>query len=359
VSGPADQIQTTRLGKLNLSGTWPRSGSEWSIIYGIDNSRAVVLDRQIVFVGQNQGDYDQAGNFVGHKQGDFNVLYAATDSLIATTEVNGDLTWRQDYSRLPWLSGRGRVATTTHLAARGRSRAEEVGPLLRFAPSALFEGEAAVLGEVNWQQELSYSRERGGLDVRLRYEFDQARDRQFATHPEDRLRRSHQITITRSLGERYGVQLKSGRQTERRDTGETGFGSQRSYDAGTWRHEVEWSLRPGGGDRWAVAGELIRRRDEVSAIVQREWAVRPSARARLGRRVSLVSELRWAEVTSEGPPAALRPFFFSYPGGNREANVRATWDPSQQLSVSLVYFGRRLGERGWQHDVRLESTARF
>jgi len=64
-------------------------------------------------------------------------------------------------------------------------------------------------------------------------------------------------------------------------------------------------------------------------------------------------------VASEGPAGAQRPYFFPYPGANREAGVRLAWDPSPQLSVSGVYFGRRQGERGWQHDVRIESTARF
>ena len=33
--------------------------------------------------------------------------------------------------------------------------------------------------------------------------------------------------------------------------------------------------------------------------------------------------------------------------------------PGELMTFSLSYFGRRPGQRGWQHDVRLESTARF
>jgi hypothetical protein len=39
--------QTTRLARLNLTGLWPRLGSDWSLEYGVDNSRVELLDRQM------------------------------------------------------------------------------------------------------------------------------------------------------------------------------------------------------------------------------------------------------------------------------------------------------------------------
>ena len=77
------------------------------------------------------------------------------------------------------------------------------------------------------------------------------------------------------------------------------------------------------------------------------------------QRWSAILELRWAEVVSDEPLGAVRPFFFPFPGPNRDATVRLAWDPTAQLTVALSYFGREQGIRGWQHDVRLESTARF
>ncbi len=358
VLGPSAP-QTTRLAKLQLAGNWPRSRSDWSLAYGIDNSRTEVLERQVVFAGERQGDYNQAGDFVGRNQGDFNVVYAGTDSLVATTEASLDLTWRQDFGFLGPVRAWGGLATSTHLAVKGRSRAEQIGPLLRFARDALFDPAQTVLGEISLRQEAHLLRERRGTDLRLRLEYDEALDRQFASTPERRLRRHRQAVGTRSLTEYTSLQLRTGVTDEKRDTGVYGLGSNRAHDARTWRHEVEWSARPGLGNRVALAGEVIRRRDAVTTVAQREWALRPSARWRLERRWSATAELRWSEVDSDEPPGVLRPFFFAVPGGNREASARAVWDPSQQLTVSLVYFGRRLGDRGWQHDVRLESTARF
>ena len=351
--------QTTRLAKLDLTAKWEDWGSDWSLSYSVDNSRIEVLDRQVVFVGERQADYNEAGDFVGRNQGDFNVVLVGTDSLVATTAVITDLTWRQDFGFLgrdrPW----GAWSTLTHLAVKGRSRTAEVGRLLALDPAVLFDVEDAVLGEVHLKQEVNLLRHLRWLDLRLRYDYDEARDRQYAAHPEDLLRRMYRGTATWSVSDRSSLRLRSDLADERRRTGEGSLGSRRSYEAITWQHEAEWALRPTPGNRLALAAEAIRRRDDVSGIRQREWALRPSVRYRLDERWSSQVELRWAEVESEEPAGAVRPFFFAFPGRNLEATARLGWEPSSELLVSLVYFGRRQGTREWQHDVRLESTARF
>jgi hypothetical protein len=69
ILSPGQAEQTTRLARLDLSGQWDRIGSDWSLGYRVDNSRTQVLDRQVVFVGENQGDYNQDGDFVGNNLG--------------------------------------------------------------------------------------------------------------------------------------------------------------------------------------------------------------------------------------------------------------------------------------------------
>lgn len=355
----AGETQTTRLARLTAAAAWPRLGSDWSLGYGVDNSRAEVLDRQVVFVGTRLGDYNQDGLFVGIRQGDYSVVYAGTDSLVSTTEVSGDLTWRQDVAPLGRDRKWARASTLTHLTARGRSRETDVGRLLRLAPDALFDPEQAVLGEVAWQQDLNLLQGWRAVDLRLRWDYAQTRDRQYAAHPEDRIRRGWQTTFTRNLSETTTLQLRAADQQEERLTRAGLAGNESSYDADSWTWEAEWSARPGAGNRLALGAELIRRRDAVSGVAQDEWALRPSARWRLGPRWSGNLELRWASVESDEPDGVARPYFFPYPGANRDVTARAAWDPTPQLSVSASWYGRQRGEGGWQHDVRVESTARF
>ena len=108
-----------------------------------------------------------------------------------------------------------------------------------------------------------------------------------------------------------------------------------------------------------LQGERVTRSDAFSGVSQREWALRPTARAQLRTGWSALLDARWSTVDSDEPSGALRPISFPYAGGNVESSVRVSWEPSTFLTVSLSWFARRQGERGWQHDLRLESTARF
>ena len=69
--------------------------------------------------------------------------------------------------------------------------------------------------------------------------------------------------------------------------------------------------------------------------------------------------MRLSEVQSEQSANVPRPWFYPEPGRNAESTVRLAWDPTRFLNVAVSWFTRKQGERRWQHDVRLESTARF
>ena len=70
-------------------------------------------------------------------------------------------------------------------------------------------------------------------------------------------------------------------------------------------------------------------------------------------------EVRVSDVQSEEPPGVTRPWFFSFPGRNVESSLRLAWDPTEFLAVSATWFTRKKTEGRWQHDIRLETTARF
>ena len=111
--------------------------------------------------------------------------------------------------------------------------------------------------------------------------------------------------------------------------------------------------------RLGLQGEFITRNDEVSGVSQEELALRPNVRSRFRRTWTLQAELRISDVKSEEPPGSLRPWFFSFPGRNVESSLRLAWDPTEFLAVSASWFTRKKSEGRWQHDIRLETPARF
>jgi hypothetical protein len=356
---PRGVDETTRLARLDLAGSWPRVGSEWGLGYRVDNSRSEVLDRQIVFVGEGQGDYDADGNYLGQGQGDHTVAFAGTDSLVATTSVRADLQWRQGFRFLGTDRWYGAWSLNTTAAAEGRSTTDDVGGLLRLERGALFDPDAAVLGDVSLNEELTLMQHLSWLDVRGKFDFRETLDRQFADHPEDRLARAWQGIASINVTARSTIRLRWAREDERRRTAESGTSTRRSYESLTRRYEAGWTLRPSSDLRLGLQGERLDRADAVSLVTQQETALRPTARWRVRRAWTVQADVRVAEVSSDEPAGALRPWFFPQPGRNAESSLRLGWEPSRYLTVAATWFGRKQGEGRWQHDVRLETTARF
>ncbi len=359
VARPGGPGETTRLARLDLGGRWDRSASDWSLGYRVDNSRTEVLDRQITFVGERQGNFDEDGRYVGDGLGAYDMVLADTDSTVATTAVRGDLRWRQGFAFLGRNRWYGAWSTQTVASLEGRSTTSDVGRLLALDPSVIFDGRTAVLGDLNYSQEISLLEHEPRFDLRGRFGYRQTRDRQYAAHPEDRLDRRWQVTGSANLTSRTTLRARWAQDGERRESAEADASARRSQDLVTRRAELGWQFTPGADLRFGVQGERVTRRDDVTAVAQREWALRPSARARLRGGWSTLMEARWSDVASDEPAGALRPYSFPYRGGNVESTLRVSWEPSSYLTLSASWFARRQGERGWQHDLRLESTARF
>jgi hypothetical protein len=359
VDVPGGSDLTTRLARSTLSADWNEIGSKWSLAYSIDNSRAEVMDRQVVFVGDHEGDYNQTGDFVGLHQGDFNVVTVGTDSLVATTEVSTDLLWKQNFAFLGKDKFYGAWSTTTHVKARSRSLSNDMARLLTFNPETLFDPEESVLGDITWRQDMVLLKHSRRWDMRLKHEFNKALDKQYATHPEHRLRRNADLILSCNISQVSSLRASSKRIFEQRTTEESGYSSNRSYDSITASQALEWNYRPGGGQNYAIAMDYVERDDTVSGVSQTEYGLEPKARFRLKSKWSGLAEFRISEVTSEEPPGSLRPYFYPVNGNNNEVTLRIAWEPTDNITISLVHFGRKRGDRGWQHDFRMESTARF
>ncbi len=359
ILSPGQAEQTTRLARLDLSGQWDRTGSDWSLGYRVDNSRTEVLDRQVVFVGESQGDYNQDGDFVGNNLGDHDMVLAGTDSLVATTAVLADLNWRQDFKFLGGKRWYGAWNSLTVAAIEGRSTTDDIAGLLALDPAVLFDNETTVLGDLRFTEELTFLQHLKTIDLRARFDFRETKDRQYADHPEDRLERKFELKSNLNVSRRSSLRGRWQQTDERRLSTESSTSTRRSYVSLTRRYEVGWNFRPSGDVRLGLQAEFLTRDDAVSNVAQKEYALRPTLRQRLARQWTVQADLRLAEVTSDEPPGTQRPWFYGYPGRNVESTLRVSWEPSDFLSVAANWFARKQGDRRWQHDLRLESTARF
>ncbi len=356
---PGGPEQTTRLGRLNLSGQWDKTASDWSLGYRLDNSRTRVLDRQIVFVGEGRGDYNEDGDYLGPGLGDFDLVQAATDSLVATTTVVTDVSWRQGFKFLGKDKIYGAWTARTLASVEGRSTTDDVGSLLALKPGAIFNEEHTVLGVFKISEEFTFLQHIPTADLRAKFDYQETMDRQFADHPEDRLNRSYQMNATFNLGRRASIRAKWLQRTESRYSTESTTSSRRSYESLGQESELGYTYRPSSDLRLTLTAAYLTKNDIVSGVSQKEYALKPNARHKFLGQWTIQADMRFSEVKSDEPGGALRPWFYPIPGRNVESSVRLGWEPSSYLDMGISYFARKQGDRGWQHDVRLESTARF
>jgi len=356
-SGTPDQ--TTRLGRLNLAGQWDQTASDWSLGYRLDNSRTRVLDRQIVFVGDGQGDYNENGDYLGPGLGDHNMVQAATDSMLATTAVVADLIWRQGFGFLGQKKLYGAWSAMTMASVEGRSTTDDVGGLMSLDPDVIFNPVNTVLGDIKFSEELTFLKHIPTVDLRGKIDYRETMDRQFADHPEDRLNRGYQVNTTVNLGRRSSMKGKWLQRTENRYSTESASSSRRSFESRLHEYELGYGYRPSADLRLNLATAYITRLDRVSGVSQKEYALNPNARHKFRGQWTIQADIRLSEVDTDEPAGTLRPWFFPVPGRNVESSLRLGWEPSTFLDVGLSYFARKQGDRGWQHDLRLESTARF
>ncbi len=356
---PAGQEESTRLGRLDLSGVWPHLHSDWSVGYRLDNSRARVLDRQIVYIGLQQGDYDQEGRYLGIDQGDYDVLLAATDSLVATTAVQTDLRWRQGFGFLGKDRWTGAWTAVTRATVQGRSTTERIRELLLLQRGVLFDRDQTVLTEIRFSEEMIVLQHLKRWDLRGRFDYEEALDRQFSQHPEDRVRRGYLLNSTWTASKRFSLRGRWQLEDDRRSSDESLASVRRSYSVTTRTHELGGVFRASAASRMSLQGEYLLRDDAVTGVEQTEYALRPETRLRLSGSWSLQGLLRVAEVDSRGASVFARPWFFPEPGRNVESSLRLSWEPTRYLTVAGNWFARKRGEGRWEHDLRLESTARF
>ncbi len=351
--------QTTRLGQAVLAGKWARTLTDFSLGYRVDNSRTEVLDRQIVFVGDRQGDYDQDGQFLGQDLGAYDMVLAGTDSLVATTAVKADLNWRQGFGFLGRERWYGAWSVFTLASVEGRSTTDDISRLLALDPRLILADSTTVLGDVTMSQEWTFLQNHPRVDLRGKFDFRQTRDRQFATHPEDRLQRNWQARGSVRTGRASTWQWRLYSKQEIRASTEDVLSARRSFQVTTRSAELGWTFGPGPDLRFTLQGEYLDRRDGVTGVHQTEWAGHPTGRRRLAKAWTLLGDFRVGNIVSREPAGAIRPWFFPTGGVKVDASFRLSWEPTRYLTFAASWFARKEGERRWQHDVRLESTARF
>jgi hypothetical protein len=351
---PGSKSETTRLGDLKIGRRSPGSNFGFDLEYRAGTSETRVLGREILFVGFLEGDYDAEGNPVGVRQGDYNVVFTPSDSLVRATDV--ELQATVDYSA-DWQIVRG-FSSRTLFTVRERSRSDDIGSVLRLAPSVVRDGELTLFGEERIREDLDLLRSNRRLDLRLSIDRRELLDQRFSQGPERSRRLTRNARLESQLAGAASVRVEIGDDARDRERDSTGNPLQVTYRvrdrfvAGTLRY------RSSGRGRAAVALRVTRRDEELNGIEQDIAELLPSFTTEFFRGRWTV-EARYARIQEKEVGAVTRPLFFELAGTSRSSSVGTQWELGSAFTVGLRYSLRDEAQRALRQDLSLETRARF
>jgi hypothetical protein len=351
---PGGQRETTRLGRLTASRRPSDAsvGADLEYRAGTDRSRA--LQRQIVFVGEKQGDYDAEGNPVGKRQGDYNVVFLPSDSLVAATDV--ELITKLDVT--PPARVLGGLSSHTLFQVQERNTSGNVGDVLLLRPRVLRNAGTTIFGEQRLRQELVLLRSLRNAELGLIYDTSVRLDRRYANAPESSDHRLRNARLESEVARGWSLRLDAGDELRTRDTGIVGDPLAQGYHVLDRTAGLTTRYRPTPRARTSLELRATRRADDASALHQTVLEVVPGGTTDLlhGR---WTAELRLASVNEGGGNGQPRPYFFDRPGPSRRASLLAQWGGSGLITVSLRYQVRDEPQRPLRHDLAVETRARF
>jgi hypothetical protein len=357
------------LGRLRYRDAWWAGSVTNDLSYRISSGVDRKLEKAVVYVGENQGDYDEEGNEVGQNRGDYMVIFLPAEDAVPVRTV--ELSWRlsigsgvRGLSLMPsldtgtWEWIRRNVSVDNFFSVVERSSSDELARLYLLDPSFLQQDQWTLYGKNSIRSEWGFLGDVKGYNLRFVL---------FREDEEDN--RSEDVSVERYTREIQGrFELIPRKSFTLTFQGETSLSSRMVTGAAGQMYRVEslegsvilaWRLRP--SVKLAIEGGAEERKDEVSAAEQVSIFGTPSVDASIGEKIHLNALLRltWTdEKSSEG-----KPLFFLEEGLRQDWNIVGQYRFTKFISFGINYNGHREkdynGEVRTVHAFKLESRAYF
>jgi len=341
------------------------SDAGYRISSGVDRQ----LEKAVVFVGENEGDYDENGNEVGQNRGDYMVIYLPAEDVLAVRTV--ELTWRLSAGRgirgltVPgraggslWDSIRRNVSVDHFFSVIEKSRTGDLARLYTLDPGLLQRDDLTLYGKNSLRQEWNLLQDVRKLNLRFVFSREDEEDNRSEDVSIERF--SREISMRFEAVPAQSVTLNfEGRTARSERDGGGGFGQNYAVDRLSGSGKVGW--RPGPSMRLSLEMEIESREDEVSGAGQVSFAGAPSFDASIGSKIHVNSlyRLTWTDERTEGG----KPLFFLEEGLRQDWNIFGQYRFTRHISFGLNYTGRRekdfTGEVKTVHALKMESRAYF
>lgn len=365
---PFGDISWYNLARLRARDSWEPAGLAADLSYRMSSGEERTRQRAVVFVGENQGDYDKEGREVGQKRGDYMLLYlpGGDTEPVRTVEFAMQVSAGAGVRGLSGETGDGsffgkikrEVSLDHSFTVVETSRTEDLAGLYLLNPSLLQRNDVTVYGVNKLREEFTLFNSSRIFRLRIAYSREDEEDNRLAGSFTESF--SREVRVRAESAPRDALAVTWEGVTALREREATGFSGQ-NYRVGTnsLAQILNYSFNPSTKLSLELGAE--NRADEVSGAEQVSYMATPSLSSSIGERLNVASffKLTYTDARSE----IGKPLFFLEEGLREDWNLMGQYRVSRNISFGLNYTGRRekdyAGEVKTVHDFKLESRAYF
>jgi hypothetical protein len=356
------------LARLRARDSWEKAGLAADLSYRMSAGEERTRQRAIVFVGENQGDYDKEGREVGQKRGDYMVLYlpGGDTEPVRTVELALQVSAGAGARGLSGETGDGsffgklkrEVSLDHSFTVVENSRTDDLVGLYLLKPSLLQRNDVTVYGVNKLREECTLFNSSRIFKLRVSYSREDEEDNRLEGSFSEGYLREVRVRAESAPWSALAITGEAGAGLRKREV--TGFYGQ-NYRVGTNSLAQILTYRFNPSTRLSLELGAESRADEVSEAKQISYMATPSLSSSIGERLNVASffKLTYTDAKSD----LGKPLFFLEEGLREDWSLMGQYRFSRNISFGLNYTGRRekdyAGEVKTVHDLKVESRAYF
>lgn len=360
---------TSDLARVRYRDSWLDGSLTSDIGYRLSSGVDRRVEKAVVFVGENEGDYDESGNEVGQNRGDYMVIYLPAEDVLPVRSV--ELTWRLSAGNGVraigtadgegggwWGIVRRNVSVDHFFSVTERSTTDELLRFYTLDPTILQRDDVTLYGRYAVRQEWSLLGDVRRSNLLLILSREDEEDNRTEGISIERFMQEASLRFETVPVPSVTLTFEAAAGTSEREGGGIAGQSYRVRSL-SGSQTTGWRPRPTYKISFEIGAED--RRDEISDAGQISFSGSPSLDASIGSKIHLSAllKLTWTdEREGEG-----KPLFFLEEGLREDWNVTGQYRFTKFVSVGLNYNGRRekdyTGEVRTVHALKLESRAYF
>jgi hypothetical protein len=364
----SEETTSNNLARVRARDSWENAGIAADVGYRIGSGEERTREQAVIFVGENQGDYDQEGREVGQKRGAYMLVYlpGADSEPVRTVELSMQVSAGAGVRGIGGEQGDGgflgrlrrEVSLDHFFSVLEKSRTGDLFGLYTLRPSLLQRNDVTVYGANKLREECTLFNSSNVFKLRLTYSREDEEDNRSEGLAIDAFDRELRIRAESAPLPSLAMSWEFGSSLRMRSTGSL---FEQNYRVESLSGSQILTYRANPSTRLSFELGAENRDDAVSSAKQISYMATPSVTSSLGEDVSAAASIRftYTDVASDTG----KPLFFLEQGMREDWSLTGQYRLSRNVSFGLNYTGRRekdyAGEVKTVHDLKMESRAYF